>query len=164
MDQEINCKHIPGIQGPQFFVQILFFIVFSYFITQFTSHPLCAPLQFLCKPGSFVSTQSYWFLLSSIQLCHVCVVNVIVNCGSHMVVLTNFVDTHCLCCVPSSNFVVFSFHMFLKKIFFFHSAIVSYWRQMWDITRFPQQFVLLLYCCGCSLALVMIRTLYGMTK
>ena len=48
----------------------------------------------------------------------VCVVNVIVNCGSHMVALTNFVDTHCLCCVPSSNFVVFSFHMFLKNFFF----------------------------------------------
>lgn len=128
-DQKINCKHVPGIQGSQFFVQILFFIVFSYFTTQFPSHSLCAALQFLCKPGSIVSTQSYGFLLSSIELCHVCVVNVTVDCGSHMVVLINFVDIHCPCCVPSPNFVVFSFHVFFFN-FFFHSAIVSHCRQM----------------------------------
>ena len=129
-DQEINCKHIPGIQGPQFFVQILFFIVFSYFITQVTSHPLCAPSNSSANLALLYAlslTDSCSQAFSS-AMC-VCVVNVIVNCGSHMVALTNFVDTHCLCCVPSSNFVVFSFHMFLKN-FFFHSAIVSYWRQI----------------------------------
>lgn len=42
------------------------------FTIQFPSYPLLAPLQFLCKPGSFVYTQFYWSLLSSMQLCHVC--------------------------------------------------------------------------------------------
>ena len=55
-------------------------------------------------------------------------------CGHSLSVLCPFFK---LCCL---------FIPYILKKFFFHSAIVSYWRQIWNITRFPQQFVLLLYC------------------
>lgn len=100
----------------------------------------CFLLCFLTLPVSIIYSscsppiplQTWFFCIHSILLIIAlkhsalsCVfLSVIFNCGFCMVVLINFVDTHCLCCVPSPNFLVFALHLFLLFFFSFCNYVL----------------------------------------